>query len=70
MCRLVQAREGGTPGIALVKQGFDMAPQMLFVAGLMQAMNQPECATGRALSECTLKVSQADRAQSHPSCQH
>lgn len=69
MGRLVQACEGGTPGIALVEQRFDTALQILLVAGLIQAMNQPEFTTGWALSERTLIVSQADRSLSHPSCQ-
>lgn len=70
MGRLVQAREGGTPGIALVEQRLDAALQILFVMGLIQAVNQPECTTGWALSERALKVGQADRSQSHPAHQH
>lgn len=70
MCRLIQARHGGAPGIALVEQGLDTALQLLLVAWVMHAMDQPEFTTGWGLGESTLKVSQADRSESHPAPQH
>ncbi|WP_164487514.1 hypothetical protein [Pseudomonas sp. R3-18-08] len=70
MGRLVQACKGCPPGIALVEQGLYTALQKLFAVGLMQAMNQPEFTAGWVLSESTLEVMQAYRAQSHPRHQH
>ncbi len=66
MDRLVQARDSGAPGIALVEQGLDTALQMLCVVSVVHAMNQPEVTTHWRLSESTLKMCQADRSESHP----
>lgn len=66
MDRLVQARDSGAPGIALVEQGLDTALQMLLVASVVHAMNQPEFSTNWRLGKSTLKMCQADRSESHP----
>lgn len=47
----MEARDGGAPGIALVEQGLEAELQLLFVVLVMQAMHQPERATGRRLGE-------------------
>lgn len=65
----MEARDGGAPGIALVEQGLEAELQLLFVVLVMQAMHQPERATGRRLGESAWKVFQADLAQAQPAQQ-